>query len=386
MLFAILDQDGTKQLEIVEFMNFTTVMLLQFEEVCPTWLEKMIPYVTQSQTYHDAKHLVESTTFDYAIDLVVFLNALVVIAQSYPELAGHSVESNPKLSDGMIDTPWEVAETLFTFIYVVEMLSKILLLGWKKYSSSVRNWFDGFITVMSVGAMLLVYIPNGYGNSHLIRFVVMARVIRVFRLFMVIKPFQDMSNTFLGVLPAAGRVALLLFCVVYTFSAIGMHIFGGRLTRDPNNQLSANLEDTDYANNFYWANNFNDLLSGMNVCFNLLVINNWNEMETGLIAITSKYCRYFLFAFYVCGVLIVNNLVVGIVIDFFCNELDAAREAKNEVKEANGGMKKLQHGGKSLFFDSEKLPEGNYNTKYVAKMPSGLTAAQQKIIMSQLIP
>ena len=43
------------------------------------------------------------------------------------------------------------------------------------------------------------------------------------------------------------------------------------------NELNENwflqLEGTTYADCFYWGNNFNDLLSGMNVAFNLLVVN-----------------------------------------------------------------------------------------------------------------
>ena len=37
--------------------------------------------------------------------------------------------------------------------------------------------------------------------------------------------------------------------------------FVGKITRDPNNSLAARLEGTDFAGSFYWANNFNDMLS-----------------------------------------------------------------------------------------------------------------------------
>ena len=48
------------------------------------------------------------------------------------------------------------------------------------------------------------------------------------------------------------------------------------ITRDPANPLSfVLLEADDFVGNNYWANNFNDMMSGMNVLFNLLVVNNW---------------------------------------------------------------------------------------------------------------
>ena len=370
-------------LELKEFLNFTTVMLLEFDEVSPTWLEEMIPSIAQYDKYHQAREIVSSSTFDYFVDIIILVNAIVVIAQSFPELAGLDVVENYKAHDGQIDTPWEVAETIFTFLYTVEMLSKILLLGWKQYSSSVRNLFDGFITVMAVGATIIVYYPNDYDNSNLIRFVVMARVIRVFRLFMVIKSFKVMSRTFIGVLPAAARISLLLFCVVYTFSAIGMQWFGGRFTRDPDNPLSYVLEGTDFANAFFWANNFNDLLSGMNVCFNLLVINNWNEMETGLIAISSKYCRYYFFSFFVVGVIIANNLVVAVVIDFFVKELEEEKEEATK-RGTNCGLKTLE--GRTIIFDGDRLPDGRKKGQYYARFRPGLSGEQQHKMLNKLIP
>jgi hypothetical protein len=250
-------------------------MLLEFEEVKRTLIEKIFPSLAASEQYAKAKEIILSQNFDYGVDIVILINAFVVIGQSYPELAGHTPREDPKLDDGMIDTPWEWAESLFTVVYVFEMFSKITFTGLRQYSSSARNLFDAFITILAVGAMFIVYYPNDFDNTNLIRFIVMSRVIRVFRLFMVIKPFKVMSRTFIGVLPAAGRITLLLFCVIYMFAAIGMHFFGGLITRDPNNPVSSVLEGTEFADNFYWANNFNDLLSGMNVCFNLLVINNW---------------------------------------------------------------------------------------------------------------
>lgn len=45
-------------------------------------------------------------------------------------------------------------------------------------------------------------------------------------------------------------------------------------TPDPENPLSEVLLSTDFAINDYWGNNFNDMISAMNVMFNLLIVNN----------------------------------------------------------------------------------------------------------------
>lgn len=93
--------------------------------------------------------------------MLLILNAIVIGIQSYPELAGEYVEINPKSYNGKIDTGWELVETMFTVIYLLEFLSKVMVLGWKRYSESPKNLFDGFITWMAVWATLYVYYPNG---------------------------------------------------------------------------------------------------------------------------------------------------------------------------------------------------------------------------------
>ena len=60
-------------------------------------------------------------------------------------------------------------------------------------------------------------------------------------------------------------------------------------SQDPSNPSSILLEATDYVQNEYWANNFNDTLSGMNVIFKSLIHNNWPIMENALLEVTMMY-------------------------------------------------------------------------------------------------
>mmetsp|Transcript_3392 Transcript_3392/g.4986 ORF Transcript_3392/g.4986 Transcript_3392/m.4986 type:complete len:187 (-) Transcript_3392:396-956(-) len=114
---------------------------------------------------------------------------------------------------------------------------------------------------------------------------------------------------------------------MYLFSTLGNILFGGMISRDPSNRLSYLVLDTEFADSDYWANNFNDLLGGMNVLFNLLVINNWTECEAGFEAVTeSKWTRLFFFAFHIAGVVMVNNVVVAVVINHFIDQWDKQHE------------------------------------------------------------
>jgi hypothetical protein len=108
-----------------------------------------------------------------------------------------------------------------------------------------------------------------------------------------------------------------------------MQVFGGLITRDPSNPLSERLRGTDFASAGYWANNFNDLLAGFNVLFNLLVVNNWTTQADGILAVTgTKLSRYYFLAFHLLGVVIVCNLVIAFIIDSFLDEWNEAEGIK----------------------------------------------------------
>ena len=81
---------------------------------------------------------------------------------------------------------------------------------------------------MSIAATAYVYYPNGYYDSRLVRYIVMARVLRLVRLLVSIKSFQLIGKTLRNIIPDASRVFLFLLCMMYAFSAIGMYAFGGK--------------------------------------------------------------------------------------------------------------------------------------------------------------
>merc|ERR1711933_62974 len=121
----------------------------------------------------------------------------------------------------------------------------------------------------------------------------------------------------------ARRIFLGLFCLMYIFSVTGVFLYGGMISRDPNDSRSYLLENTDFAENEYWANNFNDVLSGLNVLFNLLIVNNWNNQANGMEAVTqSRHVRYFFVFFHIFGVVILSNLLVATLIDHFMDEFE----------------------------------------------------------------
>jgi len=345
IIFAFLDKDGSSTISLNEFLDFGKILLLRLtkESDYATFVETKFPNVYQSDQFQGLCKIVRSIGFEYCIDTILVLNAVIIACQDYPQLVGEDVKGNTHYDDGFIDTTWELMETVFTVLYVVEAMLKIIVEGWKRYIESMRNKFDFFITVLAVLATSYVYYPNAYSNSLLIQFVVMARVLRLGRLLIASKQFERFGTISVDIIPAASSVLMILVFVLYFFASMGMFLYGGLITRDPANPLSYTLlEADDFVDNNYWANNFNDMLSGMNVLFNLLVVNNWTECEIAFEYVTgAKRVRFFFLSFHLLGVIVISNVVTSFIINAYFQQMEtvAQRLGREEIVKGEATLK-----------------------------------------------
>jgi two pore calcium channel protein, plant len=279
-----LDRDGTSTITEDEFMDLGTVFALEFASTTDyaTFVERRFPRLYISSYWQGFCGVVRSAYFDMGVDAILVLNAIVVAIQSYPELAGNdtNISSTYAYWYGSVDTVWERMETIFTVVYCVEVATKLLVFGWRAYREESRNMFDLLITILAVLSSLYVYYPNGFDDSRVIRLIVMARVLRLMRLLAILPSLRVICLVSEEIFPAARSFAMMLFMLMYFYAALGVALYGGIITRDPKNPRSYDLLNTDFSDNEYWANNLNDMVSGINVLFNLLVVNNWTEVSS----------------------------------------------------------------------------------------------------------
>ena len=152
----------------------------------------------------------------------------------------------------------------------------------------------------------------------------MARVCRLLRLLLRIESFRLLYIVTIDIVPAASNIFLVLLFIAYFFASIGMLLYGGYITRDPSNTLShALLRASDFTASKYWPNNFNDVASGMNVIFNLLVVNNWTTQLQAFEYVTGgKSVRLFFLLFHLIGVTGISNVITSVVINSFFQQLE----------------------------------------------------------------
>lgn len=161
IIYALLDKNGSDSICLDEFLDWSLVMLLNLskESDYATLVETKLPNVYQSQWYTQLSEAVKSNRFDTAIDVILVLNAMTILMQDYSMLVGHDT-GDPE-NDETLDTKWEKLETIFTALYVLEVMLKVTINGWKKYKESARNLFDFFVTCMTILASFYVYCECG---------------------------------------------------------------------------------------------------------------------------------------------------------------------------------------------------------------------------------
>lgn len=276
------------------------------------------------------RRFVTSHSFEYFVDFLLVINAIVVAIQTSDELRGLP----PRVTQ--FDNVWEFVEAGLALFYVCEMVAKLYALGFKDYFRLKSNTFDFVVTVCSAFTVVIVYYPNAYNDAKFIKLVILTRLLRLFRLLVHLPEYQLIGESFFAMMPAASRLLKLLFCVCYVFALIGMALYGGMINTDPDRPEYAKLVESDYYDSLYAPLNFNDLWSSFVLLFGVLVVNNWWVLADGPIAVAGKSARLYFIAFYCVAVLICANLVTAFVIDAFLAEYERAKKKEDDEDQPKG--------------------------------------------------
>ena len=123
----------------------------------------------------------------------------------------------------------ELIEKIITFIFVSEMVLKIIGLGPSNYAKNKLNLFDGIITSISV-AQTILEITNMFKNvSKILKSTKVLRIIRLIRDLPVTKLLvETFNNSIVNFL----NIFFLLSLFIFIFTLIGMNIFGGIVSND----------------------------------------------------------------------------------------------------------------------------------------------------------
>ncbi|KAG9448094.1 hypothetical protein H6P81_014222 [Aristolochia fimbriata] len=326
VIFAELDDSGDFKINLDEFADLCNAIALKFEkEAVPSWFESY-PSFYHSPSCERFKAFIKSPWFGYIIAAVLVLNLVAVIIETTLDIQNNSGQKF-----------WQEVEFVFGWIYVLEMALKIFALGFDSYWMEGQNRFDFVVTwIIVIGETATFSLPSGnsfLSNGEWIRYLLIARMLRLIRLLLHVQRYKAFVATFLTLIPSLMPYLGTIFCIMCIYCSLGLQLFGGMV-----NYGNAKLEKTELFENDYLLFNFNDYPNGMVTLFNLLVMGNWQLWMEGYRDLTgTTWSLLYFISFYLITVLLLLNLVVAFVLEAFFAEMDLevppSEEIEEEIKE-----------------------------------------------------
>uniref|UniRef100_A0A8C8BVT3 Voltage-dependent L-type calcium channel subunit alpha n=1 Tax=Otus sunia TaxID=257818 RepID=A0A8C8BVT3_9STRI len=296
-------------------------------------------YIPKNPYQYKFWYVVNSTGFEYIMFVLIMLNTLCLAMQHY----GQS-----KLFNDAMD----IMNMVFTGVFTVEMVLKLIAFKPKGYFSDAWNTFDSLIVIGSIVDVVLSeadhYFTDAWNTFDAL--IVVGSVVDIaitevnvssncsysarisitfFRLFRVMRLVKLLSRgegirtllwTFIKSFQALPYVALLIAMLFFIYAVIGMQVFGKVAMRD-NNQINRN-------------NNFQTFPQAVLLLFRCATGEAWQEIM--LACLPGKRCDpesdynpgeeytcgsnfaiiYFISFYMLCAFLIIN-LFVAVIMDNF---------------------------------------------------------------------
>lgn len=322
LIFNELDDTQDFKINLDEFSDLCHAIALRFPKEDSLSCLERYPALYHSPASEKLKAFVRSPTFGYIVASILVINLIAVV-----------VETTLDLEDSSAQEVWQKVEFVFGWIYVVEMALKVYAIGFVNYWRDGLNRFDFIITwVIVIGESATFLSPEGLtflSNGEWIRYLILARVLRLIRLLMHVKRYRAFVATFLTLLPSLMPYLGTIFCVMCIYSSLGVQIFGG--------MVNAKMINTELTDDDYLLFNLNDYPNSMVTLFNLVVMGNWQVwMECYWDLTGTAWTLIYFISFYLITVLLILNVIVAFVLEAFFAEMELEESPEDETEKEEG--------------------------------------------------
>ncbi|XP_077020879.1 voltage-dependent T-type calcium channel subunit alpha-1G isoform X1 [Tamandua tetradactyla] len=239
------------------------------------------------------RKIVDSKYFGRGIMIAILVNTLSMGIEYH--------EQPEELTNAL-----EISNIVFTSLFALEMLLKLLVYGPFGYIKNPYNIFDGVIVVISVWEIVG---QQGGGLSVLRTF----RLLRVLKLVRFLPALQRQLVVLVKTMDNVATFCMLLMLFIFIFSILGMHLFGCKFASERDGDT---LPD---------RKNFDSLLWAIVTVFQILTQEDWNKVLYNGMASTSSWAALYFIALMTFGNYVLFNLLVAILVEGFQAEGDVTK-------------------------------------------------------------
>uniref|UniRef100_A0A8C5BEE8 Voltage-dependent L-type calcium channel subunit alpha n=1 Tax=Gadus morhua TaxID=8049 RepID=A0A8C5BEE8_GADMO len=269
-------------------------------------------YIPKNPYQYKFWYVVNSTGFEYVMFVLIILNTLCLAIQHY------------KQSD-MFSSAMDILNMVFTGVFTVEMILKLIAFKPRGYVGDAWNVFDALVVIGSVVDIVLSQInvtPPLICNPPLpplarisITFFRLFRVMRLVKLLSRGEGIRTLLWTFIKSFQALPYVALLIAMLFFIYAVIGMQVFG----------KIAMVDGTHINRN----NNFQTFPQAVLMLFRCATGEAWQEImlacmpsencdsESGEKSCGSGFAIIYFISFYMLCAFLIINLFVAVIMDNF---------------------------------------------------------------------
>ncbi|XP_030067538.1 voltage-dependent T-type calcium channel subunit alpha-1H isoform X2 [Microcaecilia unicolor] len=247
------------------------------------------------------KRIVDSKYFNRGIMIAILINTLSMGIEYH--------EQPEELTNAL-----EISNIVFTSMFALEMLLKLLAFGLFGYIKNPYNIFDGIIVIISVWEI----IGQSDGGLSVLR---TFRLLRVLKLVRFMPALRRQLVVLMKTMDNVATFCMLLMLFIFIFSILGMHLFGCKFS------LAMDGGDT-----IPDRKNFDSLLWAIVTVFQILTQEDWNVVLYNGMASTSSWAALYFVALMTFGNYVLFNLLVAILVEGFQAEGDATRSDTDEDK------------------------------------------------------
>ncbi|XP_033106925.1 two pore calcium channel protein 1-like [Anneissia japonica] len=323
LAFKTLDKSESGILSLDEFYDVYEVTRLSWASKRDQrlWFENLLRPL--DCPFRCIYRLVTSKVFNVFIYLVIAANGILFFVRTI--LISHNHDSD-YIKEQLSQVTWY--DWLFVGIYGAECLLKIIGFGVKGYFRSGWNVFDFVITVSAIFGVLTTIVDTD------LYYVVVLRPLRLLRLFKVKKRYRDVLATSYVLLPRLWSVCIVLVIMYYFYAIIGMELFHYL----PLENCCQNTSFANYYSNssqfmeFFYLNNFNDIIYSYVTLFELTVVNNWHITMSGVAEVKGEWSRVYFIVFYLSSMVVVT-IIVAFILEAFIFRMQYKYNRGNTTEE-----------------------------------------------------
>lgn len=215
----------------------------------------------------------------------------------------------------------EVVNVILTWIFTVEFVIKLPVLGATKFWKEPFNRLDAFVVLSSQVELWMAWLGGGDGGAFSgLRSFRLLRILRSLKLINQNASLRDMMKTTAGSMTAIRDFAILLILMLYIYALTGLTLFGGQM----------HTEDGDVP-----RTNFDNLLWSFATVFVVMTRENWQAvLFDAMSSAGAASCFYFItlviLTNYILLALFIGTLLENFEKFFLQGAVEDAEKAKAE--------------------------------------------------------